>query len=118
MRLRRRRRCPLSERGNDERERGDRERKREREREREANDKECKQDEVPICVRALFVPPVRLCRCVCCDGSCEKSCDGSFKKKVSSLVCRRLGAAEGSEEEERDGDGGREAEEEEEREEG
>ena len=37
---------------------------------------------------------------------------------VSSLVCRRLGAAEGSEEEERDGDGGREAEEEEEREEG
>ena len=71
MRLRRRRRCPLSERGNDERERGDRERKREREREREANDKECKQDEVPICVRALFVPPVRLCRCVCCDGSCE-----------------------------------------------
>ena len=39
-------------------------------------------------------------------------------EKVSSLVCRRLGAAEGSEEEERDGDGGREAEEEEEREEG
>ena len=43
------------------REREGTEREREREREREANDKECKQDEVPICVRALFVPPVRLC---------------------------------------------------------
>ena len=53
------------------REREGTEREREREREREANDKECKQDEVPICVRALFVAPVRLCRCVCCDGSCE-----------------------------------------------
>lgn len=45
----------------------------------------------------------RLCVCA---GVCAAM---AAAKKVSSLVCRRLGAAEGSEEEERDGDGGREA---------